>query len=221
MINYNVKNLIPIIPAIEYDNVAKEFLQLYYPGALLEPMRVPILDIARNEMGLDVKFICLSEELDVYGMTIFDDGMVEIYNPDEGLYDNIFFNRKTILIDPEVYKKTNIGCVNNTIAHECVHWYKHRMYYKMQKYSILRQAKYSKCYVEQLPNASEEEIILENQAVGIAPKILMPKDTFIEKAYQLKVGYEKNNDQEIAELSRFFDVSKQSVSIRLRECGLI
>lgn len=91
----------------------------------------------------------------------------------------------------------------------------------MQKYSILRQAKYSKCYVEQLPNASEEEIILENQAVGIAPKILMPKDTFIEKAYQLKVGYEKNNDQEIAELSRFFDVSKQSVSIRLRECGLI
>jgi hypothetical protein len=40
-------------------------------------------------MGLDVQFVHLSEELDIYGMTIFLDGLVEIYNPEEGLYENV------------------------------------------------------------------------------------------------------------------------------------
>ncbi|CAI3303071.1 ImmA/IrrE family metallo-endopeptidase [Enterococcus cecorum] len=219
--NYNMRTLIPIIPASEYDNVAKEFLEDYFPEALLEPRPVPILDIARNMMGLDVQFICLSEELDVYGMTVFADGLVEIYNPEEGLYDSKFFKRKTILIDPEAYKKTNVGCVNNTIAHECVHWYKHRMYYRMQNYVLPRQAKYCKCYIEQLPYATEEEIILENQAIGIAPRILMPKSSFIEKAYEFNVGYGKDNSYAIAQLAKFFEVSKQSVTIRLEECSLL
>jgi hypothetical protein len=50
-------------------------------------MAVPILDIAQRIMHLDVKFITLSEDLDTYGMTLFSDGMVEIYLPDEGIYD--------------------------------------------------------------------------------------------------------------------------------------
>lgn len=221
MMNYNMRTLIPIIPASDYDNVAREFLEDYFPEALLKPRPVPILDIARNMMGLDVQFICLSEELDVYGMTVFADGLVEIYNPEEGLYDSRFFKRKTILIDPEAYKKTNVGCVNNTIAHECVHWYKHRMYYRMQNYVLPRKAKYCKCYIEQLPYATEEEIILENQAIGIAPRILMPKSSFIEKAYEFNVGYGKDNSYAIAQLAKFFEVSKQSVTIRLEECSLL
>jgi hypothetical protein len=47
------------------------------------PQKVPILDIARNELKLDVQFIPLSEEQDIYGMTIFDDGYVEIYDTDD------------------------------------------------------------------------------------------------------------------------------------------
>ena len=81
---------------------------------------------------MDVRYVCLSEELDIYGMTIFTDGAVEVYDLDERLYDTRIFKAKTVLIDPEAVKKTNTGCKNNTIAHECVHWYKHRYYYKMQ-----------------------------------------------------------------------------------------
>lgn len=219
--DYNMNNLIPIIPAAEYDNVANEFLEAYFPEALLEPRPVPILDIARDKMGLDIQFVCLSEELDVYGMTVFADGLVEVYNPEEGLYDSKFFKRKTVLIDPEAYKKTNAGCVNNTIAHECVHWYKHRMYYRMQEYILPRLAKYCKCYVEQLPYSTEEEIILENHAIGIAPRILMPKNPFLEMAYTFNMGYGKDNRYAIAQLAEFFEVSKQSVTIRLEECGLL
>nr|DAS75815.1 MAG TPA: IrrE protein [Caudoviricetes sp.] len=219
--NYNPNSLVPFIPPEEYDAVAEEFLHLYCEEALLKPMAVPIEHIAKNELGLDVQYICLSEELDIYGMTLFTDGAVEVYVPEEGLYDTKVFKKKTVLIDPEAVKKTNIGCRNNTLAHECVHWFKHRLYYKMQQYTLPRQAKHCKCRVNNIPVISDEEKIMEAQAVGIAPRILMPKSTFIEAAESVGVVHCKENWRAIAELANLFDVSKQSVSIRLEECGLI
>ena len=124
--NYNSQSLIPYIPKEEYDKIAYDFLSQHYPEALISPMPVPIVNIAKNNLGLDIQYICLSEEQNIYGMTIFTDGIVEVYNPQESLYNAKYFKAKTILIDKEAVKKTNLGCKNNTIAHECVHWYKHR-----------------------------------------------------------------------------------------------
>ena len=45
---FNQSTLIPIIHASEYDSVAEEFLAAYYPDALNEPQKVPILDIAKK-----------------------------------------------------------------------------------------------------------------------------------------------------------------------------
>ena len=154
--DYNGSKLVPYIPPSEYDKVACEFLEQFYPDALKDPMPVPIEEIAQASLGLNIQYICLSEEMDIYGMTIFTDGGVEIYDPEEGLYSTKIFKAKTVLIDPEVVKKTNIGCRNNTIAHECVHWYKHRYYYKMQKLSLPRYAKYCRCRVDQLPESTGE-----------------------------------------------------------------
>lgn len=218
---YNMETLLPYIPPADYDKVATEFLEEYYPEALYNPQPVSILDIARNKMGLDVQFVCLSEELDIYGMTIFDEGMVEYYVPDDGIYETKVFKKKTVLIDPEAVKKTNIGCRNNTIAHECVHWYKHRMYYRMQKFSLPKKAKFCKCSIKNLPYINEDEEIMESQAIGIAPRILMPRDAFIEVAGKYDIVSEDVSWKEIADIARFFDVSKQSVKIRLKECGIL
>lgn len=218
---YNINTLLPYIPSSNYEEIATEFLETYYPDALYNPQPVPILDIAKSKMGLDVQLLCLSEETDIYGMTIFDDGTVEIYDSVEGIYQNKLFKRKTILIDLEAVKKTNVGCRNNTIAHECVHWYKHRMYYKMQKLSLPRQAKLCKCSVSDLPTMTEDEEIMENQATGIAPKILMPKRVFEEFVSSYNIKSEEESWREISNIAKFFNVSKQSVKIRLQECGII
>lgn len=219
--DFSGRRLVPYIPPTEYDKVAQEFLEQYYPQALTNPMRVPIEDIAKNEIGLDVRYVCLSEEQDIYGMTIFTDGAVEIYDPVEGLYDTQIFKSKTVLIDPAAVKKTNSGCKNNTIAHECVHWYKHRLFYKRQQLTLPRYAKYCKCRISQLPDNIDEENIMESQATGIAPRILMPKNPFIEAAEHLGVAYGKDNREAICALAEFFDVSRQSVEIRLEECSLL
>lgn len=218
--DYNMNNLIPFIPPSEYDRVAEQFLEEYCPEALKHPMAVSIEKIAAD-MGLKVQYVCLSEEADIYGATIFTDGALEIYDPEEGLYDTKVFKRKTVLIDPEAVKKTNVGCKHNTLAHECVHWYKHRLYYKMQKFTAPRMARFCKCSVNQLPYATEDENIMEGQAIGIAPRILMPKATFIEAASQYDIVYGRDNWQAIYGLADLFDVSKQSVMIRLEECNLL
>lgn len=218
--DYNMSNLIPFIPPAEYDKVAEEFLEEYCPEALKYPMAIPIEKIAAD-MGLTVQYVCLSEDSDIYGATIFTDGALEIYDPEEGLFDTKVFKRKTVLIDPEAVKKTNVGCKHNTLAHECVHWYKHRLYYKMQKYTMPRMARFCKCSVNQLPYATEDDNIMEGQAIGIAPRILMPKATFIEAASQFDIVYGKDNWQAIYGLADLFDVSKQSVMIRLEECKLL
>ncbi|MCQ2754832.1 MAG: ImmA/IrrE family metallo-endopeptidase [bacterium] len=210
--------LIPYIPSKDYDKIAYEFLEKFYPEALKSPMPVPIVNIAKDKIGLNIQNVCLSEELNIYGMTVFTDGFVDVYDTKENLYDKRFFKAKTILIDPEVVKQTNIGCRNNTIAHECVHWYKHRYYYKMQQQKFLKYAKYCKCYIDQMPDDSTQNNIIEAQANGIAPRILMPRNTFIEVAENYRVSNCQDNSNIITTLANFFCVSKQSVKIRLKEC---
>ena len=75
--------------------------------------------------------------------------------------------------------------------------------------------------MDQLPESTGEENIMESQAVGIAPRILMPKNTFVETAEHLGIAYGKDNRSAIAPLAVFFNVSKQSVKIRLEECSLL
>ena len=219
--DYQARSMIPYIPASSYDEVATQFLNQYYDEALKSPKKVPIEEIARDGMGLDVRYLCLSEELDIYGMTVFTDGNVEIYDPREELYDTQFFKAKTVLVDSEAVKKTNTGCRNNTIAHECVHWYKHRYYYKRQRYTLPRYARYCKCRVDQVLDLSDDEGIMESQAIGIAPRILMPKEPFIEVAEYLGISDGKDNRDAIWSLADFFDVSRQSATIRLKECNLL
>lgn len=73
-----------IYPPAEYDKAAHEYLEQFYPDALKNPMSVPIEEIVKAGLGLDVQYVCLSEELDIYGITIFTDEAVEVYNPCEG-----------------------------------------------------------------------------------------------------------------------------------------
>ena len=54
-----------------------------------------------------------------------------------------------------------------------------------------------------------------------SPRILMPERPFIEAATDFGVEIGENNIESIQQLANLFDVSKQSVSIRLEECGLL
>lgn len=214
-----LSSLVPRMYKSEFDVKAAEILAEHCPEALEKPMPVPIEEIARDKLHLLIKEFHLSEDLSILGQMCFTDGLVEIYDPSEDEYREVFVKAKTMIIDPDTYLKRNFGSRRNTVAHECVHWIYHRNYF-------LAEAK-----DESFKDVWTDVDWLEWQANGIAPRILMPKET-IADGFQMIVDRSKKNKFVSAGLiskskwileqfAGFYQVSQTSAAIRLTELGLL
>jgi len=221
----------PRIPKSEFDNEAKLFLEKYYPEALLQPMPVPILEIARKKMGLQVIERHLSEDLSILGQMCFNTGITDIYDKENDEYKRVKVRYGTILIDPDVLVMRNEGCMNNTLAHECFHWHKHRDYHIAVSIRESTNAVSQYCDFmvrdEATQSAWTDEDWMEWQANNIAPRILMPLEPFRTMVQKYFAEYHRNSSVRkshysayvwvVNSLSEFFKVSKQSTRIRLEE----
>lgn len=231
--NKLTNDLVPYIRKEHFDDVASEFLRKYYPEALLSPIQVPIDKIAQEKMGLTVEYVNITEDLGIYGQIFFTDGMVEVYVRDTDEYIRRNVKRGTVFIDDEVFFQRTLGCVRNTLAHECLHWFKHRAYHTVQSLIGNDMAVACKCptdgKLETFKHVWTQEDWMEWQANGIAPKILMPREMFRVQAETnaylklIKGGANAMHqfyfEMAVEEIAKFFNVSKQSASIRLNELG--
>ncbi|MDO5443373.1 MAG: hypothetical protein Q4G10_06845, partial [Bacteroidia bacterium] len=70
----------------------------------------------------------------IFGRTYFNDATVTTYT-DKTSTETVEMAVRpgTILVNPDVFFMRNIGSVNNTIIHECVHWDKHYKFFELQK----------------------------------------------------------------------------------------
>jgi len=222
---------VPHICKTDFDNEAVEFLEKYYPEALERPLAVPIADVARHRMGLRIVEKRLSEDFSILGQMCFTSGLTEIYDKENDEYKEVKARYGTIIIDPDTISKRNEGCKNNTIAHECFHWHKHRDYYIATSVRMPKKSVKQHCSCE----AKDESVIeswtdedwLDWQARGVAPRILMPYAPFCEKVEELLEQYDSFQATRKRWLSlygwvvngaaSFFKVSKQSAQIRLSE----
>ncbi len=196
-------------------------------------MCVPISAIAES-MGLTIiQGRCLTDDFSIFGEICFSAGNVELLDLFKCSKSTVEVSRGTILIDAYTFWERNLGCVNNTIAHEVFHWYKHRMYAAIKH--ILRKERFVACrcpsnavYPEKDMPWTDEQC-MEWQANSLAPRILMPLATFKVKVAELYDKYriveEKDAQNSLLteliaeELATFYAVSKQSVLIRMQEVG--
>ncbi len=245
----SASRLIPYIRKDQREDVAEEFLQKYYPEALKTPMAVPIVKIAKEIMGLEVNADCrLTEDLSVLGEMCFSSGAIDVYYPETDEFRELEVKKGTMLIDADVIQKRNIGCFNITVAHECVHWEKHRRYYDFQNAidmvkRIRSQSASSKVYTKArtspttmtiCPDRKQwtDEDWMEWQANSISPRILMPRKPFTEfvNACQSDVlrirgsnpfclAYLFRRDRILQQIVEQFQVSRQAADIRLDELG--
>lgn len=211
------------------DDYATKFLTKYCPSALMSPMRIPIEEIL-SKMGLKVINRALSKNLDIFGCCIMFDCDIEVYKYEK--YRNEHFKEGTIIIDPKSEALYGKGQERNTLMHEIIHWEKDKRYFEIlnltkkfqeeKLYPIM--CKQSTTYYEpseKLKTRENEVNWLEWQAHRLAPRILMPKEMFNEKARQYMHNRElKSCDELISKLSRFFGTSRLSVKYRLLEVGL-
>lgn len=122
------KNIVPILYKSDLDKEAEVFLARYYPEALEKPTPVPIDTIA-EDMGLEIiQGHRITDDFSVFGQICFSDRTADVFDIFKCNKSTIDVKRGTILIDAYTFWERNLGCVNNTIAHEAFHWYKHRMY---------------------------------------------------------------------------------------------
>lgn len=220
-------NLIPVLSSNDLEEEATIFLQKYYPEALATTLPVPIKKIATDRLGLTIITENLSEDFSAFGLICFNKCKVEIYKKASDEYTEIIANQGTIIIDPDTFYERTIGCVNNTIAHECYHWFRHRAFYFALDLLEKQNIQAHRCDTfdkDEKKNKSWNEVEWsEWQANRIAPRILMPKDSFKEMAdifYKNRNNnktYQSDNDWIAEQLSIHYCVSILSAKIRLDE----
>ena len=221
--------LVPSISKDQLDDVAEDFLKKYYPEALAEPMAVPTREIAKR-MGLDVKEVHLTKTCSVFGQIYFSDCEIQYYDSDARAYKPMTVKRGTILVDPSVYFMRNVGSMNNTIIHECVHWDKHKKFFELEKL-YNKEARSIICRVQEgtrPENMRSPLEWMEWQANALAPRILMPAKQTRQKIEELiaknrRVLYSDRvtdiMESVIFELSEFFEVSRIAAKIRMIDLG--
>jgi len=222
-------SLVPKIYKSNYDEIASEFLTKYWPEALKTPMAVPIWEIAQKKIQLQIITTeQLSKNLDVLGAIALCDGVIDIYDPGTNEYVGFEVKKGMAFIDCFINHE---GRENNTLAHECVHWFLHRPYFIQQEKKGNTSDIAFRCPTRKLQDSldvPQDEEWMEIQARGIAPKILMPKAMFKKKSTEIlnKHKYVKGagNSRQIVktaidELAAFFCVSKQSAKIRMLDFG--
>lgn len=222
------KHLIPYIKSKDLDQKAKRFLNKFCPEALIRPMSIPI-EILINRMGLNIYKAPLPNN--IFGQIFFDENTVNIIDDNGDVIDK-HIDSGTILVNENATFMTSIGTTNNTIIHECVHWFLHHRYFELQRI-INPEYDHLSCEVIEdfntLNNSEEEEMAwMEWQANSIAPKILIPYETGKQKLEEIlyTIGTENPNDRTatvmekaIVEFAQFFNVSTTAAKIRAIELG--
>ena len=227
--------LVPYIPYERLETVATQFLKDHYPEALkITPHGQPPVWVdpekLAEKLGLTVKIQRIKEDASVFGQLYFVDTETEVFDANAGVTKSIHVDGKTIFVDPMNYLLRNLGSVNNTIIHECVHWVEHRKVFELEK---LYNASVSCISCEVVGGASASVAkkateLMERQANRLAPRIQMPAEPFTAKAKEHIAWFMREtnarHDNEVMEkvivaLEADFVVSKQAAKIRLVELG--
>ena len=221
-------SLVPIIHKEQLESVATDFLRRHYPEALKTPMAVEPQVLA-EKMGLTVEMREITKDFSVFGQIYFHDCDAEFYNVDIDEMVQTRVSGRTIIVDPKAYFLRNLGSVNNTIVHECVHWDQHRKAFELERL-YNSSATRIKCQVVGgiKDNTRDATDWMEWQANALAPKIQMPLAMFKTKAFNfIKQFRSELGTSELIDvmepvidaLATFFSVSRTAAKIRMIDAG--
>ncbi|MDB6031219.1 MAG: hypothetical protein JWM16_1557 [Verrucomicrobiales bacterium] len=216
---------IPYLKKAELEDVAHEVLAKHCPSVFEKPSFTPVLDIIGGLMATTP----LKHAIEELG-----------YNGKAKILGKVSFHLKSLFLDIALTHERKIQ-FRFTAAHEIGHWILHRYNYKNWR---LEGKKVNADHLEDdedsLCRLEEKSPLdwLEWQANVFASALVMPKEPFIYALVknQKTLGIDKNlglvfvsNNQKsnldyqniLTSLSSLFDVSKQSVRVRLHALGML
>ena len=222
--------LVPYLYSEDADTVAENFLNKHCKRALKTAMPLPVEEIVRD-LGMQLFFAPLDDN--IFGKTYFETSTVTVYS------DTAFLKTEektiapgTMLVNPNTFFMYNIGTMNNTIIHECVHWERHKMFFELMRL-LSHECHSISCKIVEIYGKDKTKSTpldwIEWQANTLAPKILMPASTtkkFIQdRLYNLRQYMPANTReaevmaQAIQDTADFFQVSRIAAKLRAIELG--
>jgi len=220
------KDLVPYIEKDEFDDIAKDILQDHCPEVFSQARPLPIDKLVAG-LGLQVKYVHLSDDLAYLGQICFTPGLVDIYRPETDEYVQEEFDEGDILIDPQVAVQRNKASSDFTIVHECVHNCLHAPHYQLKlALGRSKMAVAHRCPTEyeKRKRSWTKEDRMEWQADAIAGAILMPRPTFIQQAKMARENFKQifgdNHcllfEMLVEDMARVYRVSKAAASLRIK-----
>lgn len=223
-------SLVPVIRRHDYEKAAEDFLRRYYMKSIENFKYVDPMTLARD-MDLKVCVRSITADCSIFGQVYFRDCDAELYNSRTGETEMVHVPARTILVDPQAYFLYNLGEVNNTIIHECVHWDLHRKAFELDRLCNKdNDNSMIGCRVVGGMKNRESRAcsIMESQANALTPRIQMPMQAFKRRASQRVSEYRKLTgkfdlidviEPVIDALAADFGVSRLAAKIRMVEAG--
>ncbi len=223
------KYMVPYLYSSDLDRAAEDFLERNYPDALEKPMPIDVNELIDN-MCLKLYQAPLPNH--IFGQSYFDDATVSVYDDDMNGTHEEKIGYGTILVNPYVFFMRNVGCINTTIVHECVHHDRHSLFFELQKI-LNSDVSYLSCevvetYGEKGKDVDDALSWMEWQANALTPRIQMPtrtaKPKFEEILTKLHAEYPDEREavrmqKAIGEIADFYHVSKLLAKIRVIDMG--
>lgn len=216
-------SLVRYIKKENLEDIAAKIIKKYYPEAHVQANYVDH-EILTKRLGLTVIKEKLSLDGTIFGQIFFRDAAAKVYKDD--VETSIDVKRGTILVDWNANFQRNLGCYNNTIFHECVHWILHQKAFELERLYNEELSRIRCNVVGGIEGSySDSTSWMEWQANALAPKLQMPLVAFklktneIAKKYRDDYSYFEMMPFLIEELSTFFNTSKQATKLRLIDAG--
>jgi hypothetical protein len=220
-------SLVPYVRREQYEDIATKFLKAAgFDAAITAPIHLDPLKVA-DAFGLTVRRETLSSDGSVFGRIFFCDDKTTIYDGKTGEAKEIEVKGKTIMVDPFANYMKSLGHLDNTIIHECFHWFMHKKAFELERL-YNEHASQIGCLVTGgvQGDARESTTWMERQANAITPRIQMPLTGFKQHVSNLIRKYKGQGmdyldalEPIIREISTFYNVSLTAAKIRLIDAG--
>ena len=232
-VNFPLQNdLIHYIKPEEFDEVADDIINRYFPAALAEPMPFPVREVLAK-VGIPVYDAPISPDHSVYGRICFSETDVLVYDENHEHLKLVHVDNMAILMDTEVPALKNPGTYNDVLGHEFTHGDKDWQHFQLnhvleEEPQVLNDSVTPMIYPAEYSEWSPEQR-MEWATPHIAARVMMNHITAPQKISEI---YEMNQQlalpgwtdadvwqETIKQVADFFKVSKPLAKQRAIELG--
>ncbi|MBS3969273.1 MAG: ImmA/IrrE family metallo-endopeptidase [Clostridia bacterium] len=244
------KNKVPVISAMEMDELAEVLIRDYNPVLLKEAQPIDYEHFLEFYLGVNLQYQDIrSEQPDehILGITAFGDDYALVFDDVQGRLKRIVVTEGSIVLHNELLAEEKEGRLRFTALHEGAgHWWCHQDYYGIDKNQLTLFAEEKPraimCRSYNLENFAYRKCKtsvdwMEYQADYMASAIAMPKTPFKAAAAEMlmKAGFKNkvivtglDADHDIyaelglpAQIAEVFGVSRKAAEIKLKNFGFI